>query len=281
MIRSYLTGTAIILAAGLAPAAANAQDDSSQAAARVVLEVQQLREEVRELRGMVEAQQRELENLRRRQRDQYLDIDRRLQEAGAGAAAPAAAAEPEPAPAEAREPAPVAEAPRREPPPREDEPEVRSPIETAPEVTPLPAPAARGPRDLETPGAEEQAQYDAAFRALRETRYADAAEGFDAFLRDHPDSAYAPNAAYWLGEVYYVTRDFETALELFTNMLDRYPGSNKEGDALLKIGFSHFELQQWSQARAALEQVRSQYPGTTLERLADSRLRAMRMEGHL
>ena len=136
------------------------------------------------------------------------------------------------------------------------------------------------PRDLGTPTPEEQAAYDRAFRALREQRFADAAEGFSTFLDRHPNSTYAPNALYWLAETYYVTRDFETGLRFFNQLRDRYPRSNKDGDALLKIGFSHFELRQWNQARAALEQVRSEHPETTLARLAESRLRDMRLAGH-
>ena len=265
------------------PVAAEEQD---RTAARMVLEVQQLREEVRELRGLVESQQREIENLRRRQRDQYMDLDRRLEQAGSGPAVPGPAVEedrpprviadpviPELGPGETEEAPPPPEA-------RPDVPEVRPPIDAEAEVTPLGEPIARGPRDLVQPTEAEQAEYDRAFRALRETRYADAAEGFDQFLRDHPDSAYAPNAQYWLGEVYYVTRDFETALEQFNSLLRNYPGSGKEGDALLKIGFSNYELRRWSEARAALEQVVSDHPGTTMARLAETRLRTMRLEGH-
>lgn len=276
-------GISAALAAGLIWVPAAAQDD--QSASRMVLEVQQLREEVRELRGLVEAQQREIENLRRRQRDQYMDLDRRLEQAGAAPAGPAPGRS-EDAPVPIADPA-VAEPAGREterapppPEPRLDVPEVRAPIEADPEVTPLGAPVARGPRDLAQPTEAEQVEYDRAFRALRETRYADAAEGFDRFLREHPESAYAPNAQYWLGEVYYVTRDFETALEQFDRLLRNYPGSSKEGDALLKIGFSHYELRHWPDARAALEQVVSDHAGTTLARLAENRLRTMRLEGH-
>jgi tol-pal system protein YbgF len=266
----------VLVAAGLlsaAPMAVHADDSM-----RLVYQVQDLLEEVRELRGMVEAQQREIENLRRRQRDQYLDLDQRLQQLGRAGAAEAAPADdvaliertPQRVPDEVPE-----EAPRVA-----DVPEVRAPIEAEMEVTPLPAPGATGPRDLGTPTETEQAAYDRAFRALRETRYADAAEGFSNFLDRHPDSAYAPNAMYWLAETYYVTRDFKTALTFFNQLMDQYPASNKEGDALLKIGFSHYELQQWNEARAALEQVRSQHPGTTLSRLAETRLRDMRLAGH-
>lgn len=250
----------------------------AQSGPDLVYQVQDLLEEVRQLRGQVEAQQREIENLQRRQRDQYLDLDQRLQALGRGTATPGQEivdASP-----------PNGDGPEQDRPivrpvtPPADRPEVRAPIDARAEVTTLPEPRQDGPRELATPGEDEQAAYDQAFRALRETRYADAAEGFASFLDQYPDSSYAPNAQYWMSETYYVTRDFETALRFFNQLLSRYPGSSKQGDALLKIGFSHYELRQWNEARAALEQVRSQYPDTTLARLAEGRLRDMRLAGH-
>lgn len=259
---------------------------------RLVMQVQELLEEVRELRGQLEAQQQEIENLRRRQRDQYLDLDHRIaQLTGDGATASARPVSPAPTPAAPRSAAEPSVSPAVRPLPPEvvaeppaqvaaDVPEVRAPIDAQAEITPLPAPVTAGPRDLGTPSDAEQAAYDRAFRALRETRYADAAAGFTAFLDQFPQSAYAPNALYWLAETYYVTRDFSSALQLFNQLLEQFPGSNKHGDALLKIGFSHFELRQWSEARAALEQVRTEFPGSTLARLAEGRLRDMRLAGH-
>ncbi len=275
-VRNYFNGTVkTLVAAGLLSAASMAVH--AQGSTQLVYQVQELLEEVRELRGMVESQQREIENLRRRQRDQYLDLDERLQQLGRGTASQAPAADVAPIdPIPEQRP----EAEPETPPQITDSPEVREPLDAQMEVRPLATPGTAGPRDLGTPTEEEQVAYDRAFRALRETRYADAAEGFSTFLDRFPDSGYAPNALYWLAETYYVTRDFDTALGFFSQLLDQYPDSNKEGDALLKIGFSYYELQQWSEARAALEQVRSQYSGTTLARLAETRLRDMRLAGH-
>ncbi|MGB5291005.1 MAG: tetratricopeptide repeat protein, partial [Lysobacterales bacterium] len=70
------------------------------------------------------------------------------------------------------------------------------------------------------------------------------------------------------------------ALEAFQALLSNYPDSPKVPDGLLKIGYTHYEMKQWDQARAALEQVQQQYPDTTLARLAGSRLRSMKLEGH-
>src|SRR6056297_1039084 len=290
---------ASLLLAASVPVAAQDSDMSS----RMLLELQQMREEVRELRGMVEAQGREIENLKRRQRDQYVDLDRRMSALGSATTAPPRRGE---GPGEAGidasgsgstgmpgqtdgtepsvRPGPGAGAiptPGTAQESSPDLPEVREPIDETPEVATLNNPGSGGTRELQQPGQAEQEAYDQAFLALRETRYEDAAEGFDRFLRDHPDSTYAPNALYWLGEVYYVTRDFETALDQFERLQQTYPDSSKQPDAVLKIGFSHYELGQWERARAALEEVISEYPGTNYSRLAENRLRTMRLEGNL
>lgn len=289
---------------------------------RMILQLQQMREEVREMRGMVEAQAQEIENLKRRQRDQYMDLDRRLGELRSETASvspatgdqsrdqsrnqssnqrgqPDLRANEEDATrddegegrdngrnrpdsgAAGRPPTNRPEADNGPDTSQMEMPEVRAPVDEQAEIVTLDDPGSGEGRQLREPTPAEQQAYDQAFRALRETRYADAAEDFDAFLRDHPESSYAPNALYWLGEVYYVTRDFETALAQFERLQDTYPDSGKKADALLKIGFSHYELGNWERARAALEQVIADFPGTNYSRLAENRLRTMRLEGNL
>lgn len=297
MTRSRRLNTSVLVlafsaGAVLLPASLPAQDDAL--ASRTILELQQMREELRELRGLVESQAQEIENLKRRQRDQYLDLDRRLGEvaesparSGSGIDTGRMPVDPDTAGAPDGTVNSVADAPDETEvvsspdAPAASLPDVRDPIDSSAEITTLPAATSGAGRELEPPTEVEQQAYDQAFLALRETRYADAAEGFDRFLRDHPQSSYAPNALYWLGEVYYVTRDFRTALSQFQRLQDQYPGSGKSPDALLKIGFSHYELGQWIEARASLEEVIERHPGTNYSRLAENRLRTMRLEGRL
>ena len=59
-------------------APASAQNADQSVMANLVIQVQELQDEVRNLRGQLEEQSRELGNLKRRQRDQYLDLDQRL-----------------------------------------------------------------------------------------------------------------------------------------------------------------------------------------------------------
>lgn len=245
-----------------------AQQPSSSVMADLVIQVQELQDEVRMLRGQMEEQGRELENLKRRQRDQYLDLDQRLSEMrNAQPAVPTG---------------PVVGTTTTQGPtvsPAEDSPEVRDPVASQSQVTPIGQPMVQS-QAAPVSAQAEKAAYDQAFQALKELRYADAAEDFQAFLDQYPNSEYADNAQYWLGESYYVTRNYDIALVSFQSLLSQYPESPKAPDALLKVGYTHYELEQWDSARAALTQVQENYPGTTLSRLAENRLRSMRMEGH-
>ncbi|MYF68729.1 MAG: tol-pal system protein YbgF, partial [Proteobacteria bacterium] len=92
------------------------------------------------------------------------------------------------------------------------------------------------------------------------------------FLAVFPSSPLADNAQYWLAETYYVQRQYMAALPAFQLVVDEYPGSSKLPDALLKIGFCNYELQQWGAAREALQRVIREFPATTAARLATQRL---------
>ncbi|MEJ2383272.1 MAG: tol-pal system protein YbgF [Xanthomonadales bacterium] len=266
---SYKSTMAGLVLAIVLSAPVSAQEADPAVVANLVLQVQEMQDEVRTLRGMLEEQTRELENLKRRQRDQYLDLDQRLsdvrnaQPATVGGAMAVGATQP---------PTDASGAPR-------DEPEVRAPIESQSEVTGIGEPVVQS-QPVEGSPAAEKAAYDQAFQALKELRYADAAEAFQAFLDRYPNSEYADNAQYWLGESYYVTKNFDIALKAFQDLLADFPESPKAPDALLKVGYTHYELKQYDLARAALTQVQEQYPDSTLSRLAENRLRSMRMEGH-
>lgn len=201
--------------------------------------LQALEAQVRELRGDNEALRHELERLRTRQRDLYLDVDGRLQALEqAGAAADGIGAD------------------------------------DAPAIQPLPQPGNGGEAPEQGAG-EDRAAYQEAFDRLRAGAYRQAIEAFSAFLKAHPGSPLAANAQYWLGEGYYVTGDFERALEAFAAVPETYPESNKVPDARLKQGYTLYELGRWSAAREVLEAVRTDYPDTTVARLAEQRLQML------
>jgi tol-pal system protein YbgF len=121
------------------------------------------------------------------------------------------------------------------------------------------------------PGAD-QAAYDQAFNLLKASKYTDAIVSFQQFLQSWPQSSLADNAQYWLGEAYYVTRDFQNAAAAFQTVLDRWPASRRAPDALLKLGYTQAELQHIAQARATLTSVSTRFPGSDAANLAAARL---------
>lgn len=215
--------------------------------------IEQMQRDIQQLRGDLEVQAHTLEEIQRRSREQYLDIDRRLQQLETG---------------------------------QTGTPPVLSTTDTA-VVPPVPVtgqpPSVPAPTPALTPapaGAGERADYDMALAILREGRYAEATQAFNAFLANYPSSEYADNASYWLGETYYVNRDFKGALTAFNGLVDNYPNSPKASDSLLKMGYIYYEQKDWAASRQALELVVSDYPGTTATRLAHDRLLRMTKEGH-
>lgn len=242
---------------------------SGQSTVELLNRLDALQAEVQDLRGQIEQQTYEIENLKKQQRDRYVDLDARMSRLEGGAAPAAPADEPVP-------PAPAV-APSSDP--GQLTPDELSPAAPAGELAAAPESGAAPALAPSGDPADERAAYDEALGALLDGRYAESARRFAAFLQQYPDGDYADNATYWLGESYYVTQNYQVALETFQDLLSRFPDSSKAPDALLKVGYSHYELKDWPQAESVLGQVVERYPDTTAARLAQGRLRALRLEG--
>ncbi|AQA19990.1 tol-pal system protein YbgF [Halioglobus japonicus] len=189
------------------------------------LQVQQLQQEVMRLNGMVEEQANELRILKAQSLERYVDLDKRLS-AGGGSAPTASGGSTQVAPA------PVGG-------------------------------GAIGGGAAEIPG-EAQA-YKAAYSLVRSQQFDEAVTAFNDFLRAYPDGKYAPNAHYWLGELYLVVqpRDLEGSRQAFTLLLDQYPTNGKAPDAMYKLGKVYFEKGNRERAREHMERVISQYGNTS------------------
>ncbi len=208
-------------------------------------QVAEIQRELRELRGEVETLNYEAESAATRQRDQYLDIDHRLQSLeGSSRGAPNSSTGPAGAAATGAAGGTAAVAAR-------------------------PGPG----------GASDRVRYQEAFDLLKDGRYDQARAEFRQFLVDFPNSDLAGHSQYWLAETYYVTQQYKEALPAFQKVLSEYPQTRKLPDALLKVGYCLYELGQYDKARAELTQVVQKYPESTAARLAGQRLDRMKSEG--
>jgi tol-pal system protein YbgF len=115
-----------------------------------------------------------------------------------------------------------------------------------------------------TEQAGEGEAYRSAYTLVRTQKFNDATAAFNQFLRDYPAGKYAPNAHYWLGELYLVMQpvDLESSRQAFTLLLSQYPDNSKAPDAMYKLGKVYFLKGNREKAREYLDRVISQYGST-------------------
>jgi tol-pal system protein YbgF len=234
----------------------------------MIQQVDEISEEVGLLRGEIEVQGNDINDIKKRQRELYLDIDRRLRDIESGATASSGQTS-VPQVSGAASAGTTTSGAQQTP---SVEPSSSQATTTTQTTTP--------PATSSVTQSEEKAAYQAAFDTLKEGRYKKAKTELKSFLDKFPNSSYAGNAQYWLGEAHYVTRNFEQGIIEFKKVINSYPGSSKMPDAMLKLGYTYYELKQFDQAKVILQELRDRFPQATAARLATKRLDRIRKEGH-
>ncbi len=102
--------------------------------------------------------------------------------------------------------------------------------------------------------------YDAAFALLRQGDFAGAERAFAAFLKAFPTHPLAANAQYWLGETFYVRKDYAHAAEAFLKGYQNYRDRPKAADSLLKLAMSLAALGNKQESCAALDELAARFP---------------------
>lgn len=190
-----------------------------------------LQQQLQELRGVIEEQTHGMQGVEQRQREVYLDFDRRIRQLETQLAG------------------------------------MQSSSLSAPAADASGTSADAGP---------EQAAYQRAVDTLRAGRNQESIAALQDFLTRYPDSQYAGNAQYWLGEANYVMKQYPEAVAEFDKVVKLYPDSGKVPDAMLKLGYSQFELGQLDQARVTLNAIVEKFPKSTAAQLAQNRLQRMK-----
>jgi tol-pal system protein YbgF len=202
---------------------------------RLYLQIQQLQQDVMRLNGIVEEQAHELRKLKEQSLERYVDLDKRLGAMAGGATVVAGSQ--------------------------------GGASASVPDALP-PVNSARSGPVAEQPGEGEA--YRAAYALVRGQQFDQAVDAFHQFLRNYPDGRYAPNAHYWLGELYLVVQpqDLEASRQSFTLLVTQYPDNPKVPDALYKLGKVHFLKGNREKAREYLDGVAKGYPDSSAAKLA-------------
>ena len=124
-------------------------------------------------------------------------------------------------------------------------------------------------------GNENEAYDKAVNLILKDKLYDQAIPAFQNFLQTFPNSSYASNAHYWLGQLLFNKQDWAGASAEFQALVSKFPDSNKRADALLKLGITEIERANSARAKQLWEQVVREYPDSPSAKLADKRLKSL------
>jgi tol-pal system protein YbgF len=122
----------------------------------------------------------------------------------------------------------------------------------------------------------EKNSYDAAMEKFKSGDYKAAAAALHDFVKRHPESAYAANAQYWLGNAYYAQRDYKNAIAAQEVVASTYAQSAKAPDAMLNIASSYTELKDKKNAKKALQQLVTKFPDSSAAAAAKDRLATLK-----
>jgi len=122
------------------------------------------------------------------------------------------------------------------------------------------SPTAVASAPVALPDGSTQDRYNYARQFLLKRDFVSAEQALTAFVQSHSDDPLAGNAQYWLGETFYVRGDFQAAARTFAEGFQRYPGSDKAPDNLLKLGMSLSQLDLKDDACITLKKLRVEYP---------------------
>lgn len=111
--------------------------------------------------------------------------------------------------------------------------------------------------------AEPREHYNYAFRLLNQTEYNQAANYFQTFIASYPKDPLIGNAYYWLGETYYINREYLKAANQFRQGFEALPGGPKAPDNLLKLAMSLSALSRNDDACIVYDQLISKYADST------------------
>lgn len=217
-------------------------------------QIEGLKQEVAKLKGELELASHNVNLTQQRQKDLYGDADARLRKLEQGQPGANSSANPNPVaaveapPANAVVPvAPIAAAP--------------SPVAAS---TPEPA-----------KNSQEYQLLELAHGLAKETKYKDAFNAYDKFLKDYPNSTYAPDALYGLGYAQFALKNYKSAMATQQKLLDAYPSHPRAADALFNMANSQFQLGMVPAAKKTLRDLLAKFPSSEVIPAAQKRLKAL------
>lgn len=137
-------------------------------------------------------------------------------------------------------------------------------------------PAKEPPPEPKTPSTTAGTLYNDAYQTFQRGDLDGSRKKFEAFLKTYPNMELSDNAQFWIGETYFLKKDFEKAILEYEKVIVKYPEGDKVPAALLKQGLAFLELGDKTNGRNLLRRVMDRYPQTEQADIAKKKLEAIK-----
>jgi tol-pal system protein YbgF len=117
--------------------------------------------------------------------------------------------------------------------------------------------------------------YANGLRDFNGAKYDLARQEFLDYLRYYADTDLASNAQFYIGEIYFVQKQYKQAVGEYDKVVTNYPKSFKLAPAHLKKGLALLELGQKASAIREFREVSRRFPGTEEEHRAQAKLKEL------
>ena len=102
--------------------------------------------------------------------------------------------------------------------------------------------------------------YQRAYNILSKGNYEAAEAAFNTFIIDYPDHNLTSNAYYWLGQTFFVRKNYQKAATTFAEGYIKFPIGSKAADQLFKLGISLNLLNKSTDACATFKKLDKEFP---------------------
>jgi len=126
------------------------------------------------------------------------------------------------------------------------------------------------------PSKPDEDLYNKSLAIYRDGKFKEAMTGFERLIAQYPESRYAENAQFWIGECHMSMKQYEQAILAFQKVITDYPKGNKVPGATYRQAIAFYEINDKISARLLLNRVIRSYPKSEEAGLAKKKLDAIK-----
>ena len=125
------------------------------------------------------------------------------------------------------------------------------------------------------PGMQAETSYTNAYRDYLANNYPLAMQEFKDYVKYFPTTQFAPNAQYYVGDIYYRNKDYDNAITAFDAVLEHFSDNPKTPDAHLMKGRSLMAENKRDAAAREFKEIITKYPDSEAAAKAKSLLKEL------